>query len=391
MIKAAAAVGKKPITIIPAQPASEDWGNTVNYQNPAGDYEQNHNTPKQPRASEDWGMTQANIKFPGDFGSDPEDFSDERRGGERGGYGNPELTMPLIRLPEAERAKYQNLPPTATQAAAEKQTAEKNRGGVPGWFWWAAGLMTTFFFALLLIFGAYILFIKSSGFVMIVKGAPPRSNVLVDGTQWGVTADDGSVRLTNLTANETKRFDILHPTYTCEPQQYKGANGETAEMIARCKPVPVKPGEDCSNIKSGEFDKSERCANHALDNLGDPPPIDDLLKALNLFFINFESGKYDIPPARMAFLKRAAGYIQKLPPSVVIEVGGHTDNQGTDDYNQKLSENRAAAVRDALVNFGVKPETLTTRGYGETQPKATNDNEDGRFQNRRIAYTAVRR
>ena len=119
---------------------------------------------------------------------------------------------------------------------------------------------------------------------MIVKGAPPRSSVMVDGTQWGVTADDGSVRLTNLKAGETKRFEITHPTYNCDPREYKGANGETAEMIARCQPVPVKPGEDCSNIRSGEFDKSERCANQALSSLGDPPPIDDLLKATQFIF-----------------------------------------------------------------------------------------------------------
>ena len=105
-------------------------------------------------------MTQANIKFPGDFGSDPEDFADERRG-EATGYGNPELTMPLIRLPDATRAKYQNLPPTAAQAAAEKEEAEKNQGGVPAWFWWAAGLMTTFFFAILLIFGRIFFLSKS--------------------------------------------------------------------------------------------------------------------------------------------------------------------------------------------------------------------------------------
>ena len=369
----------------PAQPQSEDWGNTapsfrVPNQTNEPDYGQNYQTPKQPRASDDWGVTQANIKLPADFGNQPEDF----------GGGRPsDFTTPMIRLPEAERIKYQNLPPTPTQKAAQQK--EENKGGIPSWFWWSAGLMTVFFFAIIILLAAYILFLNRTGFDLVVKGAPPRSDVMVDGSPWGVTSDDGSVKLTNLKANETKRIEVKHPTYTCEPREIKGADGGSEEMIARCQTVPVKPGEDCTNIRSGEFDKAERCANQALDNLGDPPSIDDLLKALNLFIINFESGKSDIPPARMAFLKRASGYIQKLPSSAVIEIGGHTDSDGTDASNQTLSESRAKAVYDALVNFGVKSEMMQTRGYGEAKPKTTNDTEDGKFQNRRIEYTAVRK
>ncbi len=83
--------------------------------------------------------------------------------------------------------------------------------------------------------------------------------------------------------------------------------------------------------------------------------------------------------------------MKKLPPTVQVEVGGHTDNVGTDESNQILSDNRAKAVREALIKFGIKPEMLTEKGYGSKKPKAPNDNENGKFQNRRIEYTAVKK
>ena len=121
------------------------------------------------------------------------------------------------------------------------------------------------------------------------------------------------------------------------------------------------------------------------------PKGEDLLRAMNLYIIQFASNKYDIPPRNMVFLERASGYMKKLPPNVVVEVGGHTDSAGDNAPNQILSDNRAKAVKAALLAFQIKPEMLTEKGYGEEKPKATNDTEDGKFQNRRIEYTAVKK
>ena len=74
---------------------------------------------------------------------------------------------------------------------------------------------------------------------------------------------------------------------------------------------------------------------------------------------------------------------------MVIEVGGHTDNVGNKASNQALSDNRAKSVKTALVGFGVKEAILQTRGYGDAKPKASNDTDDGKFQNRRIEYSAI--
>ncbi len=71
-------------------------------------------------------------------------------------------------------------------------------------------------------------------------------------------------------------------------------------------------------------------------------------------------------------------------PDTEIVVAGHTDSQGSETYNQSLSENRAKSVAEYLVTKGVTGSRITTMGYGESQPVANNDSADGRQQNRRV-------
>ena len=74
---------------------------------------------------------------------------------------------------------------------------------------------------------------------------------------------------------------------------------------------------------------------------------------------------------------------------IVIEVAGHTDSSGSDQYNQALSERRAQAVAGYLGSHGVKTQRLITIGAGEAHPVASNDTEQGRSQNRRVELTIV--
>ncbi|MCS6874569.1 MAG: OmpA family protein [Pyrinomonadaceae bacterium] len=237
---------------------------------------------------------------------------------------------------------------------------------------------------------SYLLFSKKYGFDIILVGAHPNSDVFVNGIRWGISSSDGSIRLLGLKAGEY-RVEVKNPNYLYDTEIIRGNDGEQIKATLKFRAaIQNQPKDDeCANIRKGEFEKAARCANEALDRLGDKFSIEELLRAMNLYIVNFDSGKYDIKPQDMKFLEKAAGYIKKLPPNVKIEVGGHTDNVGNDLSNLKLSENRAKAVRDALVSFGVNPDMLETRGYGETKPKASNDTEDGRFQNRRIEYTAI--
>ncbi|MEA2490929.1 MAG: hypothetical protein QOH21_2721 [Acidobacteriota bacterium] len=71
-------------------------------------------------------------------------------------------------------------------------------------------------------------------------------------------------------------------------------------------------------------------------------------------------------------------------PDNIIDVEGHTDSSGATDYNQRLSEQRAASVADYLIDAGVASRNVTVYGYGEMRPKSTNDTAEGRQLNRRV-------
>jgi outer membrane protein OmpA-like peptidoglycan-associated protein len=97
----------------------------------------------------------------------------------------------------------------------------------------------------------------------------------------------------------------------------------------------------------------------------------------------FENARYALRPAARESLARVAGILLAYP-DLRLEVDGHTDSVGSDAYNQDLSEKRAGAVRDYLVQQGIPLSTVTTMGFGKTQPIASNSNAAGRQQNRRV-------
>ena len=72
-----------------------------------------------------------------------------------------------------------------------------------------------------------------------------------------------------------------------------------------------------------------------------------------------------------------------------IEISGHTDSKGSDDYNLQLSQGRADAVRQYLVDNGISEDRIISKGYGETVPLADNDTEEGRQTNRRVQFTVL--
>ena len=76
-------------------------------------------------------------------------------------------------------------------------------------------------------------------------------------------------------------------------------------------------------------------------------------------------------------------------PGLVIEIGGHTDSQGSDEYNRVLSDARANAVRTYLLEHGIGEDKVTAVGYGESEPIDTNDTEEGRAQNRRVEFKII--
>jgi len=74
---------------------------------------------------------------------------------------------------------------------------------------------------------------------------------------------------------------------------------------------------------------------------------------------------------------------------LVISIHGHTDSKGSDTYNMTLSADRAASVRNAIASKGIENSRLQSQGYGESEPIATNDTDDGRAENRRVELHKV--
>jgi len=112
-----------------------------------------------------------------------------------------------------------------------------------------------------------------------------------------------------------------------------------------------------------------------------------VIGALNLAAINFATGSSDLPTTAQPLLAAAARAVAALPAGTRVVVHGHTDNRGAIDANLALSNQRAEAVRAALVARGVPAERLATQAHGDRQPVASNATDEGRFRNRRIEYT----
>jgi outer membrane protein OmpA-like peptidoglycan-associated protein len=102
--------------------------------------------------------------------------------------------------------------------------------------------------------------------------------------------------------------------------------------------------------------------------------------------VHFETNKAIIKPESYGLLDEVAGILIEYSQIKKVEVSGHTDSQGPDDYNMGLSQRRAEAVRDYLIKKAVKASTLTAKGYGETVSVASNNTRAGRAENRRVEF-----
>ena len=103
----------------------------------------------------------------------------------------------------------------------------------------------------------------------------------------------------------------------------------------------------------------------------------------NMGDVLFQTGKYELKPEARERLAKVSGILLAYS-SLKVAIEGHTDAVGTDDYNQRLSEQRAEAVRNYFVNQGVAATSVTARGFGKMQPIAGNDTPEGRQRNRRV-------
>jgi outer membrane protein OmpA-like peptidoglycan-associated protein len=106
--------------------------------------------------------------------------------------------------------------------------------------------------------------------------------------------------------------------------------------------------------------------------------------------LNFESGSIQLTPDSTKTVNDLA-QILRAYPNAHIQLGGHTDNTGSADANRALSSSRADAVKVMLVSQGVAADRITTQGFGQDRPVASNDTEEGRAHNRRIELTVTQK
>ncbi|MHC8370603.1 OmpA family protein [Pseudomonas sp. MDT1-85] len=155
--------------------------------------------------------------------------------------------------------------------------------------------------------------------------------------------------------------------------------------------------QDGDEDDDGVFDRRDRCpdtpADTPVEHHGCPlpqypasvkpvePPVSEVITLNgNVLFAYNQS---DLMPEARNELDSLMAKLQGTDV-VSIKVIGHTDSQGSDAYNQKLSERRASSVAAYLLSQGLAPDKLTSEGRGESQPVADNDTEEGRSQNRRV-------
>jgi outer membrane protein OmpA-like peptidoglycan-associated protein len=163
-------------------------------------------------------------------------------------------------------------------------------------------------------------------------------------------------------------------------------------------------GTELSQLPGGKYIYLARDANNCLASdtitFVEPVIVKDVfmegLRAIDegsaviLKNIFFDFNKTELLPASYAELNKVVQFM--LEDDIKkIEISGHTDSEGSDAYNQKLSEGRASAVVNYLISQGVKPERMIAVGYGESRPIDTNLTEEGRSQNRRVEFTLIKK
>jgi outer membrane protein OmpA-like peptidoglycan-associated protein len=137
-------------------------------------------------------------------------------------------------------------------------------------------------------------------------------------------------------------------------------------------------------VKDAEAEKAALRA-QLLNQLNSILQTQDTARGLivNMSDVLFDTGSYTLKPGAREKLAKISGVLLSHP-GLSMQIEGHTDSVGTDEFNQQLSERRSGMVRDFLVDQGVAASTITARGFGKTQPVATNDTPEGRQRNRRV-------
>ncbi|MCA1925323.1 MAG: OmpA family protein [Thiobacillus sp.] len=166
-----------------------------------------------------------------------------------------------------------------------------------------------------------------------------------------------------------------------------------ADYKDKCPTVPAPGTADGCPLDSdgdGVIDAKDACPTVPAPGTADgcpPKPVEKAVESapakLTLEGVNFDNDSAELRAESFAILDNAANTLKQWG-DVKIEVAGHTDSVSSDEYNLRLSQRRAEAVRAYLIGKGIAAERLIAKGYGEASPVADNATAEGRFKNRRV-------
>lgn len=170
-----------------------------------------------------------------------------------------------------------------------------------------------------------------------------------------------------------------------------GSRSRPAETAAAAPRSPAPRSEPADSDRDGVPDSEDDCPNtprsYAVDSSGCPIPVEEIARVELL--VNFDFDRDEVKPEYFSEIEEVADFMAQYP-DVVVTLEGHTDSQGTEAYNEDLSQRRADAVRAVMVDrFGVGAGRVSTQGFGESQPIASNDTAAGRAENRRVITVII--
>jgi outer membrane protein OmpA-like peptidoglycan-associated protein len=171
-----------------------------------------------------------------------------------------------------------------------------------------------------------------------------------------------------------------------------GDGDGVVDALDKCPTTPAgrkvnAEGCDLDSDGDGIIDMQDQCPNTPAGDRVDAKGC-SLPKVMVLKGVTFENDKEVLRKESIVVLDEAVATLKRYP-GLKVEVAGHTDNVGRDAYNMDLSQRRAKAVMDYFTGKGVAADRLSAKGYGETQPVASNAKADGRAQNRRVELRAL--
>ena len=173
-------------------------------------------------------------------------------------------------------------------------------------------------------------------------------------------------------------------------------DGDGDGVVDRLDQCPTTPAGRKVDAKGCELDSDGDGVVDGLDQCPNTPAGDkvdakgcSLPKVIVLHGVNFDNDKDALRPEATAILEEVVATL-KANPGVKVEIGGHTDSRNSDWYNLGLGERRAKAVMNYLTGKGIDAGRLSTKSYGESQPIADNETEEGRMKNRRVELHIIK-